>query len=1195
MKKITSFFRFVLPVLLLVGSLFIGANHASAAVTVSVPSNGTISADKSANATSPAYTSLNDIKIDENLNNDFADTGSATTTLILTAPSGWEFNAGVGSVTFTGGRNITSGDIIITTSIITVSIKVSGVNRDDKLTIKNIEVRAIDGASLPSAGNILRTSDNPGTAIIAGISNDSTNFASLSQIVGAHSKFGVIPSITSPTTDNTFTVTLIAQDQFGNTVTSYTGTKNVTWVFATGGTNSPAGNPAVKAVNGNRTFTSGVAATIGDFKLTKAGEPTTIQATASTKSGISDIIVATPGVLDHINISPSNAQVLTSGSTLQFSAQGFDVNDNPISDLTFTWTVVPDTETGSIDSNGLFTANNSGTITVTATNDTKIGTSGIITINKADSTTVVTCPATPQTYTGLAQTPCTVLVTGTDGLSLTPDPIYTNNTNAGIDTASASYTFDGDENHNGSTDTKTFSISKANATIVVTPYSVTYDGNPHTATGSVTGVLGEDLSADLDLSDTTHTSAGSYPTDAWTYAGDSNYNPDSGIASDSIERADAVCTITGYSAPYDALAHGATGSCLGVEGEQLSGLDLGSTFANVPGGTANWTFADVTGNYNNTSGNVSIEILALNLTVTADAKSKTYGDSDPDLTYAITSGSLVGADNFSGTLSRDAGEDVGSYAINQNTLVLSENYNLTYVGNTFSVSPQATLTVTADDKLITYGDSDPSFTFAYSGFKNSDDAGVIDTLPTCSVSENHSNVGAYGIVCSGGADNNYAFSYDSGTLTVNAKAITVTADAKSKIYGDPDPDLTYTNDPLVGADILTGALERVAGENVGAYAINQGTVNNVNYNITYIGADLTINKANQTITFNALSDKAVNSPDFTVSATTSSELPVTFTVGAEDACTISENTIHLTGEGACTVTAHQDGNSNYNPADNVSRSFAIITTKTITTDEENTTTTSTDAGEVAVDIPASTNATGPLDWDGIIAPPTVTTVFTAPTPGSGFASTTPVIALEMGAGDIALTFDKAVKITFAGQADKYVGWSRGGVFTEITATCDDATNPTLGAGADCKINVGSDLVVWTKHFTTFITYTQKSIPSGSGGLAEQSSQTIPPPVISEVLPPAPVSQVLGASTETPAPAGKVLGAEKFNFTLSLKKGSKGAEVIELQKFLSALGYTLVVDGKFGPKTKAAVIKFQIANNLKGDGIVGSKVRALLNK
>lgn len=59
-------------------------------------------------------------------------------------------------------------------------------------------------------------------------------------------------------------------------------------------------------------------------------------------------------------------------------------------------------------------------------------------------------------------------------------------------------------------------IEQANATIHVTPNSVTYDGDPHTASGTATGVKGETL-AGLVLSDTTHTNAGNYNTDSWSF------------------------------------------------------------------------------------------------------------------------------------------------------------------------------------------------------------------------------------------------------------------------------------------------------------------------------------------------------------------------------------------------------------------------------------------------------------------------------------------------------------------------------------------------------------------------------------------------------------------------------------------------------------------------------------------------------
>ncbi|UKT65818.1 gliding motility-associated C-terminal domain-containing protein [Pedobacter mucosus] len=75
-------------------------------------------------------------------------------------------------------------------------------------------------------------------------------------------------------------------------------------------------------------------------------------------------------------------------------------------------------------------------------------------------------------------------------------------------------------------------------------------------------------------------------------------------------------------------------------------------------------------------------------------------------------------------------------------------------------------------------------------------------------------------------------------VTILPKAISVTADAKSKIEGTVDPPLTYTYTPaLLGNDTFSGALVRVAGEAGGDYAINQGTLNiNTNYSINYKSA-----------------------------------------------------------------------------------------------------------------------------------------------------------------------------------------------------------------------------------------------------------------------------------------------------------------------------------------------------------------------
>ncbi len=152
------------------------------------------------------------------------------------------------------------------------------------------------------------------------------------------------------------------------------------------------------------------------------------------------------------------------------------------------------------------------------------------------------------------------------------------------------------------------------------------------------------------------------------------------------------------------------------------------------------------------------------VSVIANPQTKTYGASDPVLTYVFAP-PLVSGDGFIGSLARSAGEDVGSYAISQGSLTPGSNYTVSFTGANMSIT-RATLTVTADDQTVPYSFSDPAFTFQYSDFVNGDDAGDINTAPTCGVLVTHTSVGTYPIVCQGGADNNYSFSYIDGTLSV---------------------------------------------------------------------------------------------------------------------------------------------------------------------------------------------------------------------------------------------------------------------------------------------------------------------------------------------------------------------------------------------------------------------------------------------
>src|SRR5262249_25759266 len=80
-------------------------------------------------------------------------------------------------------------------------------------------------------------------------------------------------------------------------------------------------------------------------------------------------------------------------------------------------------------------------------------------------------------------------------------------------------------------------------------------------------------------------------------------------------------------------------------------------------------------------------------------------------------------------------------------------------------------------------------------------------------------------------------------------------------------------------------------------------------------------KQSQTITFNPLPNKTVGDAPFSISASASSGLPVTFT--ASGMCSVNGTMVTLTGVGSCTIAAHQAGNASFNAAPDVSRSFLI--------------------------------------------------------------------------------------------------------------------------------------------------------------------------------------------------------------------------------------------------------------------------------
>ncbi|UJH92856.1 hypothetical protein LZ575_10815 [Antarcticibacterium sp. 1MA-6-2] len=289
-------------------------------------------------------------------------------------------------------------------------------------------------------------------------------------------------------------------------------------------------------------------------------------------------------------------------------------------------------------------------------------------------------------------------------------------------------------------------------------------------------------------------------------------------------------------------ADGVTAAYSRVAGETVAGGPYAITAVLSP--------AAVLANYEITNTAAALSIAERAITITADAMSKTYGEDDPALTYQITEGSLAYSDVFTGDLTRESGDAVGDYEIQQGTVALNSNYTLTYVPADLSIGLRS-VEITADAKSKTYGDADPALTY-----KITDGSLAYSDVFTGDLTrESGDAVGDYEIQQGTVALNsNYTLTYVPADLTIGLRSVEITADAKNKTYGDADPALTYqiTEGSLAYSDAFTGDLTRESGDVVGDYEIQQGTVAlNSNYTLTYVPADLTIGLRSVEITADA--------------------------------------------------------------------------------------------------------------------------------------------------------------------------------------------------------------------------------------------------------------------------------------------------------------------------------------------------------
>jgi MBG domain (YGX type)/Bacterial Ig-like domain (group 3)/Carboxypeptidase regulatory-like domain len=582
---------------------------------------------------------------------------------------------------------------------------------------------------------------------------------------------------------------------------------------------------------------------------------------------------------------------------------------------------------------------NVGTATASASyggdnNHTGSSDSKNFSITKAGSTTTVVCPAS-ETYTGAAITPCTATATGAGGLNASVTPVnYTNNVNAGSATASATY--GGDANHDGSTGNSGFTINKAAAMIVVNGFSGVYDGDPHGVIGSsATGVNSEALTG-LSIAPTTYANVPGGLIH-WTFT-NANYGDQEGDTAVTIGPATSTTTVTCTGSP-SYTGSGIMPCSVTVTGVNLSLAPDPEYTNNVDAGddtaSAGYTYAgdpNHTGSHD--SKTFSIAKASSTSTVTCDSGPVTYngipqepctanvtgvGGLGHSLTVNYTdntnAGTATASASFDGDANHEKSDDSRNFTIGKATAtIIVTGFSGDYDGNTHGVVSSSATGVGG---------------VALSGL-------VVD-------STTYTNVPG-GLVHWIFTNANYADQSGNATVTITKANQYITFGAiDDKTFGNAafginatsnsglTVSLAVTSGPCTLSSPTSPASVYING--AGTCTIVASQSGNGNYNpATAQSRSFNIAKANQTISFNALADKTFGDSDFSVSATGGgSGNPVTFTGTGN--CTVSGNNVHITGAGSCTVIAAQSGNNNYNPAADVSRTFGIAkaTSTTIVT------------------------------------------------------------------------------------------------------------------------------------------------------------------------------------------------------------------------------------------------------------------------
>jgi len=270
----------------------------------------------------------------------------------------------------------------------------------------------------------------------------------------------------------------------------------------------------------------------------------------------------------------------------------------------------------------------------------------------------------------------------------------------------------------------------------------------------------------------------------------------------------------------------------------------------------------VAANYSISYNQGTLTITPAALTITPVSVHKLYGAVLPAFTFTYSG--FVNGDgpgNLTnppvGNTTATAASPVGSYTLSASGATAA-NYTISYGTGTLTVDPVG-LTITPVSTSKAYGAALPAFSVTYAGFVNGDDASKLSTpVSTGTTATAASPVGSYTITATGATDPNYTIGYGTGTLTITAVPLSITANNANMTYGGAVPAplmVTYTG--FVNGDDASKLTTPVSvtttatsSSPAGTYPIKPSNATDANYAITFTNGTMTVGKAALTATAN---------------------------------------------------------------------------------------------------------------------------------------------------------------------------------------------------------------------------------------------------------------------------------------------------------------------------------------------------------